>query len=55
MSVSQAKEKDFESLIEKTLVGTSLEERNGLALNIDDQRPNANQYYYVLLKTLIVL
>ena len=46
MGVSQTKEKDFESLIEKTLVGTSLEERNGLALNIDDQRPNANQYYY---------
>ena len=46
MGVSQTKEKDFESLIEKTLVGTSLEERNGLALNIADQRPNNTQYYY---------
>ena len=33
-------------MIQKSLVGTSLEERNGLTLNIEDQRPNANQYYY---------
>ena len=53
MSVSKTNEQAFEELIEKTLVGTSLEERQLNGTNdVDAQRPDSNQYYWGLPKDL---
>ena len=53
MSVSKTNEEALEELIEKTLVGTSLEERQLNGTNdVDAQNPEANQYYWGLPKDL---
>ena len=53
MIVSKTNEQAFEELIEKTLVGTSLEERQLNGTNdVDAQWPNSNQYYWGLPKDL---
>lgn len=51
MSVSKTDEEAFEALIEKTLIGTSLEERQQHGIHdVDAQNPKANQYYWGLPK-----
>ena len=53
MSVSKTNEQAFEALIEKVLVGTSLEERQQNGTNdVDAQRPDSNHYYWGLPKDL---
>ena len=46
---SETKEQAFEALIEKALVGSTIEERKALGItakDVDAQQPAANQYYW---------
>ena len=55
MSTSKYDEEAFEALIEKALVGSTLEERKAqdiTAANVDEQTPGANQYYWGVPKDL---
>ena len=45
---SETKEQAFEALIEKALVGSTIEERKALGItakDVDAQQPTADQYY----------
>lgn len=49
MSTSEIDEEAFEALIERALVGSTIEERKAqgiTAANVDEQTPAANQYYW---------
>lgn len=55
MSTSKYDEEAFEALIEKALVGSTIEERKAqgiTAANVDEQTPGANQYYWGVPKDL---
>ena len=46
---SETKEQAFEALIEKALVGSTIEERKALGIaakDVDAQQPAADQYYW---------
>ncbi len=49
MSISNTKEQAFEALIEKALVGSTIEERKAQGItaeDVDSQQPEADQYYW---------
>ena len=53
MMLSMTNEQAFESLIEKTLVGSTLEERKAAGTdNVEAQSPDASQYYWGLPKDM---